>query len=261
MSKERKKQQIGQELDMKPFVNFMIILASALIICVEFSKISFIDLKLPEGRGSNTKNAQTERPMEDKSDKLLLTAIVTDSVVTLGAKGGFMPSMYYREFHRYVDKVDGVEVNVQYKPGEVVKNPNTGRELTVYERQDIFLYVVDSVGNIVSAMYTDHGELLTNSTGFPVEQTSVGDTVYTVTSPRRMIVVSNPGIFKKKNLSAYDELKNRLMKVKERYPDAEDAQDIIIAAENEVMYDKIVQLMDISREAGYLNIAIAKLRV
>jgi biopolymer transport protein ExbD len=260
VARKRKKQEIGVELDMKPFVNFMIILASALIICVEFAKIAFIDLKLPEARGSNVQNAQTERPMEDKSNKLLLTAIVTDSVVTLGAKGGFMPSMYYRELHRYVDKVDGEEVTVQYKAGEVVKNPKSGRELTVYERMDIFLYVLDSTGNVMNCMYTDKGDMITSPEGFPKQTVSPGDTVYTATSPRRMIIVNNPAQFKLHPLSAYDELKNRLMKVKERYPDADDAEDIIIAAENEVIYDKIVQLMDVSREAGFPNIAIAKLR-
>lgn len=245
---------------MKPFINFMIILATALIVCVEFSKIAYINLKLPEGRGSNVQQAQTDRPMEDKSNKLLLTAIVTDSVVTLGAKGGFMPSMYYKEIHRYVDKVDGEEVTVNYKNGEVVKNPKTGRELSVYERQDIFLYVVDTTYNLMNCLYTEKGKLITNAEGVPKQSVSVGDTVYTVTNPRQVLVVSNPGMFVSRPLSAYDELKNRLMRVRERYPDADDAEDIIIAAENEVIYDKIVQLMDTAREAGYPNIAIAKLR-
>lgn len=256
----RKKIEVGQELDMIPFVNFMIILASALIICVEFSKMAFIDLKLPEGRGSNVQQAQTERSMEDKSNKLLLTAIVTDSVVTLGAKGGFMPSLFYREFHEYSDKETREAITVQYKPNEEVKNPKTGRVLSVYERMEIYLYVVDSTGKIMNTMYTERNEMLTNAAGFPVESVSPGDTVYTTTSPRRMVVVNNMAQFKQRPLSAYDELKNRLMKVKERYPDADDAEDIIIAAENEVIYDKIIQLMDTAREAGYPNIAIAKLR-
>jgi biopolymer transport protein ExbD len=181
-------------------------------------------------------------------------------VVTLGAKGGFMPSMYYKEIHRYVDKVDGEEVTVPYKNGEVVKNPKTGRELSVYERQDIFLYVVDTTYNIMSCLYTEKGKLITNAEGVPKQSVSVGDTVYTVTNPRQVIVVTNPAMFVSRPLSAYDELKNRLMRVRERYPDADDAEDIIIAAENEVIYDKIVQLMDTAREAGYPNIAIAKLR-
>lgn len=258
--RSRKKVEIGHEMDMKPFINFMIMLACVLIVCVEFSKIAFIDMKLPEGRGSNVQNAQTERSMEDKSNKLLLTAIVTDSVVTLGAKGGFMPSMYYKEFHRYVDKIDAEEVVVQYKPGEVVKNPKSGRELSIYERLDINLYVVDSTWNVIQAMYTTKGYLVTNADGFPRQSVSVGDTVYTVTNPRQVMIVSNPAMFVSRNLSAYDELKNRLLKVKERYPDADDAEDIIIAAENEVIYDKIIQLMDTSRESGFPNVAIAKLR-
>jgi biopolymer transport protein ExbD len=255
-----KKQEIGHEMDMKPFVNFMIILASALIVCVEFSKIAFIDLRLPEGRGSNVQKAQTEQPMEDKSAKLLLTAIVTDSVVTLGAKGGFLPTMFYREYHRYVDKTDGVEVTVPFKAGEVVKNPNTGRELSVFERMDIFLYVVDTNGQIIDGLYTNDGEMLTNSEGFAIQKASPGDTVYTVTNPRRMILVKGSEHFAPRHLSAYDELKNRLLKIKERFTNVDDPEDIIIAAENEVMYDKIVQIMDISREAGFPNIAIAKLR-
>jgi biopolymer transport protein ExbD len=74
------------------------------------------------------------------------------------------------------------------------------------------------------------------------------------------MVVTDPGAFQQKPLSAYDELKNRLMKLKERYREADDADDLIIAAENEVIYDKIVQIMDAAREAEFPNISIAKLR-
>jgi biopolymer transport protein ExbD len=61
-------------------------------------------------------------------------------------------------------------------------------------------------------------------------------------------------------LLAYDEMKNRLMKIKDRYREARDGEDIIIAAENQVAYDKIVQLMDVARAADFPNISIAKLR-
>jgi biopolymer transport protein ExbD len=55
-------------------------------------------------------------------------------------------------------------------------------------------------------------------------------------------------------------MKNRLMKIKQRYADVPDANDIILAAENQVAYDKIVQLMDVARLAEFPNIAISKLR-
>jgi len=48
--------------------------------------------------------------------------------------------------------------------------------------------------------------------------------------------------------------------VKERYREADDANDIIIAAENQVIYDKVVQIMDAARSADFPNISIAKLR-
>lgn len=109
-------------------------------------------------------------------------------------------------------------------------------------------------------MYTKYGEMLTNLDGNPVEKINVGDTVFALTNPRRRVIVSNLAEFDSKPLSAYDELKNRLMKIKERYRDAEDADDLIIAAENEVIYDKIVQIMDAARSAEFPNISIAKLR-
>jgi len=250
-----------EEMDLKCFMNLMVVLIPMLLISAEFAKVAVIDIKLPEARGSQTKTAQTEQPKEDKDDKLLLTAIITDSVVTLGAKGGFMPSLFYREFHRYIGKGGGLDTLVEYVPGgEQPMNPRTGERFTIHERFEIYLRTTDENRNILMCQYTKFGEMLTNVDGNPVEKVAPGDTVYALTNPRRRIIVTDPSEFESKPLSAYDELKNRLMKVKERYRDAADADDIIIAAENEVMYDKIIQIMDAARTAEFPNISIAKLR-
>ena len=248
------------EMDLKPFMNLMVVLIPMLLLSAEFAKVAIIDIKLPENRGSQTKNTVKEASTEDKSNKLLLTAIITDSVVTLGAKGGFMPSLYYRELHKYIAKDDQTEFTVEYKAGEVPKHPKTGRDMTIYERFDILLYICDENRNVLKRLYTKFGELVTNVTGEPLEAVNMGDTVFALTNPRRMIIVNNPAEFELKELSAYDELQNRLMKIKERYRDADDGDDIIIAAENYVIYDKIIQIMDKAREAEYPNISIAKLR-
>jgi biopolymer transport protein ExbD len=256
----RKKLTASIDMDLKPFMNLMVTLIPMLLISAEFAKVAVIDIKLPEARGSQTKTAVTEQPKEDKSEKLLLTAIITDSVVTLGAKGGFMPSLFYREYHHYIAKDDNEDFTIEYEPGKLPTHPKTGREMEIYERYDIYLYTIDENRNIMKTMYTEHDEMLTNSDGIPVQQVSVGDSVFALSNPRRLIVVSNPSEFELKPLSAYDELKNRLMKVKERYREAEDGSDIIIAAENQVIYDKIVQIMDKARESEFPNISIAKLR-
>lgn len=260
MARRKKSVMSSSDMDLKPFMNLMVVLIPMLLVSAEFAKVAIIDIKLPEARGSQTKQAVTQQPTEDKSNKLLLTAIITDSVVTLGAKGGFMPSLFYREFHRYVAKDDQTEFTVEFKPGETPKHPKTGRDMQIYERYDIYLHTCDENRNILNRLYTKHGEMVTNSSGEPIEKVNVGDTVYALTNPRRVIVVNDPAEFESRLLSAYDELQNRLMKIKERYREAEDADDIIIAAENEVMYDKIVQIMDKARAAEFPNISIAKLR-
>lgn len=259
-NKIRKLDKKIMEMDFKPFMNLMVVLIPMLLVSAEFAKIAVIDIKLPEQRGSQTKTAVKSQPTEDKSNKLLLTAIITDSVVTLGAKGGFMPSLFYREYHKYIAKDDQTEFTEEYEPGKTVKHPKTGREMQIYERYDIYLYTCDENRNILNRLYTKDDEMVTNSEGESVETVNVGDTVYVLSNPRRMVVVQNPAEFESKPLSAYDELQNRLMKIKERYKDAEDGDDIIIAAENEVMYDKIVQIMDKARAAEFPNISIAKLR-
>jgi biopolymer transport protein ExbD len=252
------------QIDLKPFINFLVVLIPVLMLSAEFAKISIINLKLPEGRGSQTMSKVTKAPESDDSDKLLLTMIVTDSVVTLGAKGGFLPSLFYREFHKYVSREDRkVETTVEYDPQNPKKqviNPKSHKPFIISERQEILLYVTDETHSIINCLYTKNGEMLTDANGTPVKETKAGDTVYILTNPRRMVVVTAPTQYTLHPLSAYDEMKNRLMKIKQRYTDVKDANDIILAAENEVAYDKIVQLMDVARAAEFPNIAISKLR-
>jgi biopolymer transport protein ExbD len=255
----------GGDIDLKPFINFLVVLIPVLMLSSEFAKISVINLKLPEkGRGSQTENAVKEQPKEDDSDKLLLTMLITDSVVTLGAKNGFLPSLFYKEYHKYVsksDRTDEVLVELDPKnPKKPVINPKTNKAFDLNERQEILLYICDENRNVINCLYTKDNSMVTNSEGAPIQKVNSGDTIYTATKPRKIIVVSNPADYTLKPLSAYDEMKNKLLKIGERYQESPDAQDIILAAENQVAYDKIVQLMDTARDAGFPNISIAKLR-
>ncbi|MBD3346697.1 MAG: hypothetical protein GF401_16700 [Chitinivibrionales bacterium] len=251
-----------EDVNLQPFMCLMVVLVPILLLQAEFAKISIIDINLPKGRGSQTQKTVKQRPKEDE-EKLLLTAIITDSVLTLGAKGGFLPSLFYKEYHHYITKDDGIELTVSYDPSdpEPPKHPKTGRPLEIYERYDIYLYACDEgYQDVKKTLYTQYGEMVTDLDGVPIEQVQPGDSVYALSTPRRLIIVSNPAEFELKPMSVYDQLKNRLSKVKERFKDAEDGEDIIIAAENQVLYDKIIQIMDAAREAEFPNISIAKLR-
>jgi biopolymer transport protein ExbD len=246
------------EMDLKPFMNLMVVLIPMLLLSAEFAKVAIVDIQLPQDRGSTPARPDKTPPLTD--NKLKLTAIITDSAVTLAAKGGFLPSIRYREFHTYIARDDQTKFTVAYEPGKTVYHPVNGRAMTVFERDDILLHACDEQGTIVRALYTKYNELVTDADGKPLAGVAAGDTAYVLSNPRRRAVVDNPQDFTLQPLSVYDELQNRLMKIGERYSDAEDRNAIIIAAENEVVYDKIVQLMDRARSANYPEISISKLR-
>ncbi len=261
-----KKQWETQEMDFKTFMSLMVVLIPMLLICAQFAKISIIEIKLPEGRGSQTVKKVAKPPKQDDSNKLLLTAIITDSVVTLGAKGGFLPSVFYKEYHRYVDKDNkAIDFTVPYDPSkqEPPKHPVSGRPMEIFERYDIYLYAcTQDYSEVIKCLYNKMGVMVTDANSLPVsEPVNVGDTIFELTNPRKMVVVEDPSQYEIKQLSVYDNLKNNLLNVKERFKDAEDADAIIIAAENQVLYDKIIQIMDAAREADFPSISIAKLRI
>jgi biopolymer transport protein ExbD len=252
------------EMDLKPFINFLMVLTPVLMLSAEFAKISIINLHLPEGRGSQTNSAVKQSSLQDESMKLMLTMIVTDSVVTIGAQGGFMPSLFYKEYHKYVAKDDQtVQVTVEYdpsNPNKPVINPRSGKAFKLNERAEILLYTSDENHNTLECLYTKTGEMLTDANYSPIKSVNIGDNVFILRNPRVPVTVKNPADYKLQPLIAYDEMKNRLMKIKERFKEAEDNNDIIIASENQVAYDKIVQLMDVARDAEFSSISIAKLR-
>ena len=185
-------------------------------------------------------------------------------MIFFSEKCPFLPSVFYQEFHQYIAKDDQAEFEVRFDPNikEMPKHPRTGRPMEIYERHEIRLYACNQdYTEITKCLYSKFGEMMTDANSLPVSKTaSVGDTLYALTNPRRLVIVTNPTEYELKPLSVYDELKNRLMKVKERFKDAEDGEDVIIAAENQVMYDKIIQIMDAARMADFSNISIAKLR-
>ena len=213
--------------------------------------------------------------------------------MTIGAKNGFLPSIFYKEYHKYVSKVTGSVIPMEeYFPNKLdrktmvysalPKDPKSGKLFTPQEREEIYLFAMEDDFKAVKKGYysLQYSELLTDEAGVPVSAIKPGDVVYALTtrmSPvteaegaeaedeevvtRRKITVSSTADFEKRDLSAYDLLKSTLIQVRDRYPDAEDRNDLIIAAENQMVYDKIVQLMDVSRTANLKNISIAKLRM
>lgn len=256
----KKKSQVSIEMDLKPFMNLMVVLIPMLLLSAEFTKVAIIDISLPEDSGSQTENKNDQKSSDDTKSHLKLTAFITDSVVTLGAKGGFLPSIHYKEYHHYIARDDQAEFTVEYLPGEKIHHPKTGREMLPQERSNILLFACDENRNIMKGLYTENDELLIDENGVPVKKIRQGETVYTLSNPRRSLVINTTDKCIERNINVYDVLCNKLMKLNEKYHDLEDAHQITIAAENSVVYDKIVQMMDSARKAEYSDIQISKIR-
>jgi biopolymer transport protein ExbD len=242
----RKISKIGRELDMKPFINFMVCIILVLIASVEFAKVSIIDMRLPM-EGVQSEEPRTTPALAD-DNRLRLTAIITDSAITLGGRNGFLPSIRYAE---------STPVHAQEKSA---LRPGSVRKIFAGGQSEPLLYVTGENGKIDSALYTRDHALLVDHMGAAVRSINAGDTVYAGSQARRMIVVRNTGAFITAPLCAYDEFANRLAQVRQLYHGVEDSGTITIAAEDHVQYDKIIQIMDVARSVGYEDIGIAKMR-
>ena len=261
---EKISQRITAELDLKPFINFLVILIPVLMLSAEFSKISIINLKAPDRtNGISLSQRDSVAPLADHSADLGLTLMVSDSAMTLGSRRGLLPSIYYKEYHTYVSKQKrSTSVTVTYdarNPRACVINPDNGRPFGRDERQSIALYVADGSRGIVHCLYDKEGALVTDLKGNPLSWVALGEQVYALGSVRKAARVTDVSVYALRPLSVYDEMRNRLVQLRERSNEAPDRTSICIVAERSVVYDKIVQLMDVARSADFPDISIGRL--
>jgi len=308
-NKIRKKGTEADDLDLTIFMALMVCLIPVLLSMAEFARMATVDISLPTGRGSQTETTQTDQPQEEPN-KLVLTVMLSDSAITVGARDGFvLPSIIYREFHDYRSRVDGFVLdNVEFDPrllnrrtmeyGNMPMHPILGAPFTPQDRTEIRLlaYNLDDNMNFTSPVmgfYSiprregtriihEGGDLLVRENGMLIEDLRVGKQVYALTTQfstivlgvrdasemeegaeipsRRLITIDDIENFEQREVSAYDLLKSLLVQIRERFPDVDDRDNVIIAADDHIIYDKIIQVMDIARSANITNISIARFR-
>ena len=310
-NKIRKRTRDADDLDLTIFMALMVCLIPVLLSMAEFAKMATVDISLPRGRGSQTETTQSEQPQEEPN-KLILTVLLSDSAITVGARDGFvLPSIIYREFHDYRSRVDGFELkDVEFNPrlldrktgeyGNMPIHPVLGIPFAKQDRTEIRLvaYNVDEteamnfttpVMGYYSIPRRDAGgrvihegnDLLVRENGMLIENLTIGKEVYALTTQfsttvlgvrdaseegaeeipaRRRITIQNLEDYEKRPVSAYHLLKSLLVQIRERFPDVDDRDDVIIAADDHIIYDKIIQVMDIARSANLTNISIARFR-
>jgi len=315
-NKIRKKHTEPEDLDLTLFMALMVCLIPILLASAEFAKIATVDIALPKGRGSQTQSTQTDAPPEE--EKLLLTVMVSDSALVIGAKSGLFPfNITYREFHDYRSRATGrLHEALEYDPKLLIRktmeygegnsklpiDPDTQMRFIPQEREEIKLFAYDlkpdgvnfkdepSMGyysitkkDANGRVIHDGGDLLVRENGYLVDSIKVGDDVYALATQfsstvlavreatddadttevptRRRIRIEDLSDYERKPVSAYDLLKSLLVQVRERFKDVvEDKNDLIIVADDHIIYDKIIQVIDIARSSNLTNVSIARFR-
>jgi biopolymer transport protein ExbD len=263
MKKSRIKSHKHRELDLLPVMSLFSILVTIVISMATFEKLGILELWLPERSQAMTNQAEDVDP-----GLLNLTVIITDKSITIGASGGFQPAVYYQEEVQYRSRSDQHVFRKVYVKGEQVKSPTDGRIMTPYERETIFLNAISKKdssdpGTYMYAAMDPQGEPLMDPSGNWYKEVPPVGAQYRAVGDVKMLVM-NAGTrarCKVDKLSAYHEVARVLDGAHKRFeqmstPPA-DIDDIVILAGEDVIYDKIIQMMDACKAAGYERVALS----
>lgn len=257
------KKHKAKELDLIPVMSLFSILVVIVISMATFERMGILELWLPE-RGA----APPEANQQPDDGLLNLTVIITKSGVTIGAAGGFQPSVFYQEEVEYRSRSDQKVFRKVFVPGEEVKSPTDGKVMSPFERETIMLNVItkkdsSDPGTLAKAVVDLDGNALMDTAGnwyttIPAPGALyrvVGDEVVRKMDPR------NAAFLKVENLSAYQDVAKVLEKIHMLYstrdPLPADVDDVVILADEDVIYDKVIQMMDACKSAGFDRVALS----
>ena len=264
MKKARSKKHKNKELDLIPVMNLFSILVVTVISMATFEKLGILELWLPERGAPNQ-----DQPQVNIDDGLLnLTVVITDKGVTIGAAGGFQPTIFYQEEVEYRSRSDQHVFRKVFIPGEEVKSPTDGKVMSPYERETIMLNSVvkkDSLdpGTYQYAALDVEGNAMMDTAGhwYPTIPPTgslyrvVGDETVKKMDPR------SASFCRVEKLSAYQEVAKTLetihMLYSQRDPLPPDVDDVVILADENVIYDKVIQMMDACKSAGFDRVALS----
>lgn len=269
----KSKKQKYKEVDLLPILNLMTVLIPTLLSITSYQKLGIVEVNLPE----RSDMVMTEDPPEPDDQALNLTVAVTNDYLQIVARGGMLPMIFYKEMWTFRCKSDNDTIT--YDPSELgmqsdgsfsKKTPTCrdGKESNKYEIETIHLWTLNRTseedpGTIVTSLYSmEDSAYVDGNQEFIVSRSGVqvGSVLATLReSSGRKITVEKFNGMKVLPRSAYDELAKALIGIHTRFIDAPDADNIIILANDDTAFDKIIGVMDRSRDAGFWKINLAKL--
>lgn len=259
-----------KEPDLLPVMNLFTILIPFLLSMSSFQKLAIVEVALPERSDMVMSN---EPPPEPDDQALNLSVAISKDYLQIVARGGMLPMIFYKEMWTFRCKSDGDSIT--YAPSEVsASNPpkcRNGQALDSnykYSIETIHLWALNKTsetdqGTIMTSLYsgTDSAYMDGNNE-FITERKGVqpGSVLATLSeSSARKITPEEYGKMKVLPRSAYDELAKSLIGIHNRFIDSPDADNIIVVADDETPFDKVINVMDRARDAGFWKINLAKL--
>ena len=294
MAKQIKKPGKVEEPDLLPAMGLFTILIPMLLTMTAFSKLAIVEVNLPE-RSQMIMDNDVPPPPDEQA--LNLSLAIANNYLVIGARGGFQPNVYFKEMWTFRCKSDAKLVT--YSAEDVKKVVESGRgpackdgsemdkEKYLYDIEAIELWAIqkeseEDAGRVIWAAYKNDGsseEAHADSAyvdGANNFLSLPGEGVGGLTPPPAL-KAPNPGtavatlqpnsartlkpgdksmIYP---LSAYDLIAKDLIAIHTQFIDLDDVDNIIIVANDDTQFDKIIQLMDRAKEAGFSKINLAKL--
>ena len=293
MAKELKKPGKVEEPDLLPAMGLFTILIPMLLSMTAFSKLAIVEVNLPE-RSMMQMDDQTPPPPDEQA--LNLSLAITDEYLVIGARGGFQPNVYFKEYWVVRCKSDGQLI--KYAADDVKKAISAGSapkckdgsemdsEKYLYDIETIELDMIEKTseedaGRLMWGVYTSQSEgqpdsvLVDGNNNFlalvgegdggatppsALKKPGAGVGVATLAqNSARKLKPEDAAKLIVYPLSAYDEISKQLIQIHTAFIDLEDVDNIIIVANDNVQFDKIIQLMDRAKSAGFVKVNLAKL--
>lgn len=293
MAKEIKPSAKPEEPDLLPAMGLFTILIPMLLSMTSFQKLAIVEVNLPE-RSTMQMDDQTPPPPDEQA--LNLSLAITDEYLVIGARGGFQPNVYFKEFWVFRCKSDGQlikyaadDVKSAIKAGSAPKckdGTEMDKDNYAYQIETIELDMIEKTseedpGRLVWGVYTSQEEgqpdsILVDGNNTFLALTGEGDGGATPPSALKKpgagvgVATLTPNSARKLKpedaaklivypLSAYDEISKQLIQIHTAFIDLEDVDNIIIVANDDVQFDKIIALMDRAKSAGFVKVNLAKL--
>ncbi|MDR2582207.1 MAG: hypothetical protein LBC75_01860 [Fibromonadaceae bacterium] len=282
MAKQLKKAPKQKEMDMLPVMSLMTVLIPVLLTMTAFQKLAIVEINLPE----RSEIAFESEPPPPDDNALNLTVALSSGYVEIWARGGSLPKVFFKEMWTFRCKSDNDTIT--YDPSTIgASNPPKCQDGTVLDAEK-FKYSIETIhlwtlhkeseedpGKIEMSVYSrSDSAYLDGNNEFITEKSAAqpGSTVATLSesSSRRLAcgqsAVGVEDICSDGKLaitlrprSAYDELAKSLIMIHNRFIDSPDADNIIVLADDDTAFDKIINIMDRARDAGFFKINLSKL--